>query len=420
MIPSDKMPPRLKVLISAYACEFGKGSEPEVGWQWCMQMARFHDVTVVTRTNNQENIEAGLAAMPAGQPVPRFVYFDGGPVALWWKKQFKATRLYYIWWQRSIRKVIAELCRQEKFDLLHHVTFAGYRYITGIWGHGVPCIWGPIGGMESIDRRLLPYSHPLELVVEMGRNINNLIQSTPTAALPARAKRSTLTIVSTKETQRCLEEWDLQCVLMPTIGLQMADFPVRASYTASESRPLRLLFVGQLIWLKGIDLAVLALVASNTDATLHLIGSGRFRSAIEKIVKRQGLQGRVTFSPHIPRAQVLRELYDYDAFLFPSLHDSGGFAVLEAMASGMPVICLDVGGPAMSVNEGCGFCIPIGSRHQVVSDLAEKIRHYDTHREAVVADGRQARAQVEMNYNWDRKGVQMNELYLQVARQAGN
>ena len=55
------MPKKLKVLISAYACEPNKGSEPEVGWQWALQMARYHDVTVLTRSNNRAGIEKELA-----------------------------------------------------------------------------------------------------------------------------------------------------------------------------------------------------------------------------------------------------------------------------------------------------------------------------------------------------------------------
>jgi glycosyltransferase involved in cell wall biosynthesis len=408
------MSKRLKVLISAYACEPGKGSEPEVGWQWCMQMARFHDITVVTRTNNQGNIEAALAELPDGQVVPRFVYFDGDDWLLWCKAKFKATRLYYIWWQKAIHKVIDTLCRNEKFDLLHHVTIAGYRYVTGIWGHAVPAIWGPIGGMETIDWRLLPYAHPKELILELGRNLNHLIQSTPTAALPARVRQSRLTIVSTNETQQCLREWNLPSILMPTVGLDISDFAERDSYDAASQAPLRLLYVGQLIWLKGADLAVAALAASGTDASLHFIGSGPFRPVLKKLAGKLGVSRRVTFSPRIPRAQVMLEFYDYDVFLFPSLHDSGGFAVLEAMAAGLPVICLDVGGPALSVADGCGFRIHTGKRRDVIAGLAEKIRFYAANRSEIEAHGRHARSQVAEHYSWERKGEQMNQLYQSV------
>ena len=411
---------RLKVLMSAYACESGRGSEPEVGWQWCLQMARFHDVTVLTRANNRDNIEGALARLPDDRPRPSFVYFDGDEFKLWWKRTFKLHRVYYIWWQKEIRRVIEKLCRENGYDIIHHITFAGFRYTAGIWHHGVKSIWGPIGGMESIYWRLLPFHHPASLIMELGRNVSNFIQSAPTAAFATRARESDLTIVSTRETMAILAEWNLKGSLMPTIGLDMAMFPRVKEHDTASKRPLRLLFVGQLIWLKGVDMAVEALAESGTDAVLHFIGSGPFRKGLEKLAKRLGLDGRVTFSPHIPREQVLREIYDHDVFLFPSLHDSGGFAVIESMASGLPVICLDVGGPALSVADGCGFRVPLGWRSQVVTGLAESIRRYAGDRAMVAAHGKQARAQVMTNYDWDRKGEEMNKLYQNLAEQERN
>ena len=55
---------RLKVLMSAYACEPGKGSEPGVGWTVAREMARHHDIWVITRANNRPVIEAELARNP--------------------------------------------------------------------------------------------------------------------------------------------------------------------------------------------------------------------------------------------------------------------------------------------------------------------------------------------------------------------
>ena len=50
---------KLKILLSAYACEPNKGSEPEVGWQWALNLSEEgHDVYVITRTNNRRNIDS--------------------------------------------------------------------------------------------------------------------------------------------------------------------------------------------------------------------------------------------------------------------------------------------------------------------------------------------------------------------------
>src|SRR5579872_5344670 len=105
------MSKRLRVLMSAYACEPNKGSEPEVGWQWALQMARFHDVTVLTRSNNREAIERELELLREKQPLPTFVFHDESPFLLELKRSFSALKLYYILWQRSAHVVIGELHR---------------------------------------------------------------------------------------------------------------------------------------------------------------------------------------------------------------------------------------------------------------------------------------------------------------------
>src|SRR5215211_1721476 len=112
---------RLKVLMSAYACEPGKGSEPEVGWQWALQIARFHDVTVLTRRNNRAGIELAVEELRGSRPIPQFIYHDHEPWVLALKQRFRATRLYYVLWQKSAWKIIQQLHKIHRYDLMHHV-----------------------------------------------------------------------------------------------------------------------------------------------------------------------------------------------------------------------------------------------------------------------------------------------------------
>src|SRR2546426_9766353 len=115
---------KLKVLISAYACEPNKGSEPEVGWQWALQMARFHGVTVLTRANNRPAIEQALEGLRGQQraisELPKFVYHDRSAWLLDLKRRTKAIKLYYLLWQKSAREVIRRLHEAHPYDLMHH------------------------------------------------------------------------------------------------------------------------------------------------------------------------------------------------------------------------------------------------------------------------------------------------------------
>ena len=402
---------RLKVLHSAFACRPGKGSEPEVGWRWAMGMAQHHDVTVLTQPKHRAGIEQAIAALPPGMHRPEFRYFDGGTWASRLRKRFGGVRLYYIWWQRAARRVVAELHAEIGFDLLHHVTFAGYRYSTAIWRQGVPCIWGPVGGMESIPVQLLPWDNPLALVSELTRNTSNYLQSLPFHVLPQHAAQSTAVLVSTAETQRAFTGLGLDTRLMPAIGIDAGQISPRQ--VPVPTGPLELLFVGRIISLKGIDLAIRALAASGTNARLTLVGDGSYADKARRLAARLGLGDRLQFAGRLPLAEVL-EVYDrFHVFIFPSLHDSGGFAVLEAMARGLPVICLDCGGPAISVREECGVRVPCENRSQIVAGLASAIRAYDEDRPRVAADGVRARASVAEHYEWGRKCAELDAVYEQ-------
>jgi glycosyltransferase involved in cell wall biosynthesis len=407
---------KLKVLMSAYACEPGKGSEPEVGWQWALQMARFHDVTVLTRANNRGPIEAALAALRGRQPLPEFVYHDRSTFLLDMKRHTKAVKLYYLLWQRSARNVARQLHAEHHFDLMHHVTFAGFRYPAVIWGHGVPSIWGPIGGIESIPSALLPWRHPRSLVPELVRNANNFLQMMPFNILPKRATATTCVLASTQETQQSFARLGVETQLMPTIGLRTSELP-RNPHRASEGS-LRLLFVGNIITLKGVDLAIEALAASGTDATLTLLGEGNYLPAARRLTRRFGIADRVSFRGRLPRDQVLTLYPEFDVFLFPSLHDTGGYAVIEAMFNDLPVICLDCGGPAVSVQETCGIKVPLTRRAEVIAGLADGIRLYDQDRQRLAEHGRAARDVVLQKYDWDKKGEQMNRVYEETSERA--
>jgi hypothetical protein len=74
----------MKVLVSAYACEPGKGSEPAVGWNWIVQIARFHEVWAITRSSNRRAIEMSLAGKPLGNV--HWLYYDLPAWARFWKR----------------------------------------------------------------------------------------------------------------------------------------------------------------------------------------------------------------------------------------------------------------------------------------------------------------------------------------------
>ncbi|MFM6276797.1 MAG: glycosyltransferase [Dolichospermum sp.] len=116
----------------------------------------------------------------------------------------------------------------------------------------------------------------------------------------------------------------------------------------------------------------------------------------------------------MPREKALDLLKDCHLLIHPSLHDSGGWVCMEAMAAGRPVICLDLGCPAVHVTEETGFKIAADEPYQVVRDLAAAMIYLVQNPELIVSMGQAGRKLVNENYSWQVFGERLNKLYLEV------
>lgn len=110
---------RLRVLLSAYACGPNRGSEPGVGWNAVTEVARDHDVWVITSREHKAAIEEAVARDELSM---QFVFVDWP----WWLDFTKLTRvgfeLQQYCWQVAAYLRARRLHARIGFDLAHHVT----------------------------------------------------------------------------------------------------------------------------------------------------------------------------------------------------------------------------------------------------------------------------------------------------------
>jgi len=162
--------------------------------------------------------------------------------------------------------------------------------------------------------------------------------------------------------------------VLPAIACDGAVDPV---VIESHSDRIELLYAGLHSDMKGIRFGLRALKKVQGKGSkkyrLTLVGEGPDNQRWRDEVVRLGLGNDVQFIDWIPRDELLELYAKKDAFLFPSLHDSGGLVVLEAMARGLPVLCLDCGGPGLSVDAQSGHCQPVEglSTEQIIDGLAD-------------------------------------------------
>jgi len=99
------------------------------------------------------------------------------------------------------------------------------------------------------------------------------------------------------------------------------------------------------------------------------------QAPLAEAVRHLQLEDEVRFIPFLPQQELFDRYAGAHVFVFPSLRDSGGNVVLEALAAGLPVVCLDLGGPPCFVDATCGVVVPArdADEEQLVGRLANGI-----------------------------------------------
>jgi glycosyltransferase involved in cell wall biosynthesis len=357
----------MRILLVAYSCHPAAGSEPGIGWGFAKSLSERHDVWLLTRGVERPAIERALDDDP--RPNLRPIYLDP-PAALGSTKAGGPQLVIdYIAWQVVAARVGRKLQRDVHFDVGHHVTFSlDWLPSALVAVPDLPLVWGPVGGYNesiwSMTRWLGWRGIRQELVRFAASGVLRY------ASVGVMAHAASLVVAGNDEAARYYRRRAKNVVVEPYVVAERAPAgtfsgePSDAVPTAAKTA----MFVGRLLAWKGLGLAVAALaqpVAS--EWRLNVFGDGPDRMRAEALAARLGVCHRVTFLGPVPHDRILQALRRADALLQPSMHDAGGFAVAEAVASGCPVICLDRGGPSIIAVSDVGVRVRPGRR------LAERL-----------------------------------------------
>ncbi len=366
-----------RILLSAYACEPGKGSEPAVGWMWATGLAAMrHDVWVITRAANRSAIERGLP--PADASNLHFVYCDLPHWARRWKKLPGGIYLYYLLWQWLAFLAARRLNRAQRFHYVHHVTFVSLRAASFMGWLGIPFYFGPVCGGERVSWTLRRPMTRRAQAIEFVRDCANLLaRFDPLLHITYRRARR-IFLASHDSLRLVPPRYRDKCEVQLAVGITQEQLGLTRRRTTQAGPMLRCLYVGRLLEWKGLEIALLAmrrLKGRGVPAHLTLIGDGPARAALHRRASQLGIADTVTWLPWLAHEEVQRRFHQHDVFLFPSLRDSGGMAVLEAIAHGLPVVCAGLGGPASIVNDRCGRVVPARGRTSkaIGDDIAEHL-----------------------------------------------
>ena len=364
----------MNYLISAYSVNPYKGSEDSIGWNWVLQYEKNYKggdrIILLTKKFNEKDTRRGLKEFNI-QHV-ELVIVDVPNALNWFREKHSAFHhMYYILWQHWAWLWVKH--SGIRFDVIHHVTMNDYRIPSELYkAKGAKVIWGPMGGAQVTPKSLKVYEKN-QLVASFREFVNKSCSWNP---FYKKALRSYYKIYCiNNETQKQISRIVGKDVpLMPELALrdEYKNLPIRKR----NNDILKIVFVGRLIGKKGIAFLVdaLSLMPTDMDWELLIFGDGDDRVLIEKQIADSGIGKNVKLMGNRPLSQIAEAYQQADVFVLPSLRETSGNVLLEAMAYAVPIVAFDTSFCKELANKQSGIFVNVNqSLDKIKKDFCDAI-----------------------------------------------
>ncbi|WBL22040.1 glycosyltransferase family 4 protein [Zunongwangia sp. HRR-M8] len=404
----------IKILINVYACSPHTGSEPGMGWNWCINLAKYCEVHIITEGEFKAYIEEALKKLPQASNM----YFYYNPVSeevrkMCWNQGDWRFYRYYKKWQYKTYQLAKEIVEQKNIDILHQLNMIGFREPGYLWKiESIPLVWGPIGGLKKFPVNYLEGAGIKYQLFNRLKNFLNLYQLNNDIRVNKALKRADVLISSIPDSHNALKKYKrLDSVIISETG----SYPTNSGFSANRffSKKLNLLWVGKFDFRKQLLLALKSIArANNPDIILHVVGSGSKQQEISanKMVETLGIKNQVIFYGSIPHVMVLKKMKKMQVFFFTSVSEDTSTVVLEAISNQLPVLCFDACGFGAIVNEKIGVKIKLSSPEKSVSEFSSKLNYLFENRDLLKEMSINC-IEGQLELSWDNKAKKVVDLY---------
>ena len=415
----------VKALLLAEACNPEWTSVPLVGFNMAQALAGRDDldVALVTHIRNREALHRHSLSQQieiqyidnewiAG-PLYKFGKLLRGGWSLGWTTNMAVNWPAYIAFEKQVSKKFRDRLKSGEFDVIHRITPVSPTLPSALSTlTDVPMMIGPLNGGLPWPKEF-PALHASER--EWLSSIRNIYQRLPfyrssyrQLAAVVSGSRHTAT-----EVPNCFSGRQFY---LPENGIDAARFEIADEWKPPVDR-FGFVTVGRLVPYKGFDMIIEAMASSPIlrDCQLTIIGGGPQQSALQQQICEAGLESRIKLMGWLSQVELSQHLRSSQAFVFPSLREFGGGVVLEAMASGLPSIIVDYGGPSELIDSSCGIKIPLCPRAKLVGQLTQSMELLAMDEDRCRQMSEAATEIVRDRFTWQRKADTLVKWYHQLA-----
>ena len=406
----------MNILYIAYSCSPFCGSEDKIGWNISVESAKMNNVFVITKEEHRESIEQYLQENPMENI--RFYYVD---IPDFFKRIFRGSfysgRLNI--WHRNALKLARKICEQEKIQIIHQVTPIEFRSI-GDYGKipNTRYVCGPLGAGQAIPGCLMKYMGP-KVLVEYIRLLANYC-SLCILKLSGKIQRCDYLLFVNQETVDFLRPIidGIPYELCFDNGIQECELEKsQDDHRGGENIARKCVFLvaGRLINIKGHDFLFDALqrIPPELEYECRVLGDGPNFGRYAERITSSGMDHRVILKGAIPFEQMSEEYQQADVLVFPSLRESSGAVLLEAMAKGLPVVTINKFGGATILDQNTAWLYEGRTKEEYIENLKDALVECIENPGEVECRGKNARERAEQ-FTWEERVKQYQKIYLGV------
>jgi glycosyltransferase involved in cell wall biosynthesis len=360
----------MNILLGAFFISAYEGSESGLGWKIATELAKHHKVTVLCgdlgrngwrQRDTRRALEEGII------PPNLHIEVVGPNFATWLCRKIHAVPglwfFYYLGYQFWLRKAYRHartLHQTSRFDVVHQVNIISYRVPGHLWKLGIPYFWGPVAGAVMVPPAFVAEFSPQERRRWTVRNKLNQLQKLFAPGVREAAEAAEKVWAVSADDVALLSRYKAQVEPMIETGTA-ADGNKRVR-RLNAGQPLVLCWSGQFNGIKALPLLLRALDGiRERNWQLHVLGDGPEKTLWLHECHALNLDHKIKFHGQLQRDHALAIMLESDVLVHSSVKEGTPHVVLEALASGMPVVCHDACGMGIAVDATCGIKVLLES-----------------------------------------------------------
>lgn len=382
------------ILVSAFACNPYQGTEPGYGWNFSVEMSKYFIVHCLVREKDKVDIEEAVKKNPLLYEdlnfhyviLPKLIEKLWDLNSIWWYP-------YYLFWQYFAFSYSKKILKSKtaQFDFVHHITWGSLQLGTFLYKLNLDLVIGPIGGGQKTPKQLLKYLGT-GVYLEFTRNFMSRLMTRFNPACIKSVRKAKYILCSNEDTFKLAIK-----IRKHDDGVFFFPDTILPSWLIEESQKrektfnsdfTKILWIGRFLPRKGLELAIETILkVRNAKIEVTFVGDGEYFEKIQKIVREKNLESIITFKGKVPFNEVADWYSQSDVLLFTSYRESGGVQLLEALALGLPVICLNIHGARQIVPKQASIKVELSDDNaQKLADAIELFHSSNLKEKVFMAD----------------------------------